>query len=144
MPYLAHLGTVFVIPELCVLVAVALQIQVQYLKENKNDLKSRIWSKTNIELIHSFQVKFVPPLFQPNVYPSGTVRLSILDEDKDWRQAITVKQILLGIQLLTRIQICPPDFPVVYQIYNLFLINIPKFKIIIGCFLSRQASALIQ
>ena len=62
------------------------------------------------------KVKFVPPLFHPNVYPSGTgddnlvnlgfncfnifilVCLSILDEEKDWRPAITVKQILLGIQ----------------------------------------------
>ena len=44
-------------------------------------------------------MKFVPPLFHPNVYPSGTVCLSILDEEKDWRPAITVKQILLGIQV---------------------------------------------
>merc|ERR1711942_502947 len=42
--------------------------------------------------------KFVPPLFHPNVYPSGTICLSILNEEKDWRPAITVKQILLGIQ----------------------------------------------
>jgi hypothetical protein len=27
--------------------------------------------------------KFEPPLFHPNVYPSGTVCLSILEEDKD-------------------------------------------------------------
>ena len=45
-------------------------------------------------------MKFVPPLFHPNVYPSGTVCLSILDEEKDWRPAITVKQILLGIQVI--------------------------------------------
>uniref|UniRef100_A0A2K5RKY6 SUMO-conjugating enzyme UBC9 n=1 Tax=Cebus imitator TaxID=2715852 RepID=A0A2K5RKY6_CEBIM len=44
--------------------------------------------------------KFEPPLFHPNVYPSGTVCLSILEEDKDWRPAITIKQILLGIQEL--------------------------------------------
>jgi ubiquitin-conjugating enzyme E2 I len=42
--------------------------------------------------------KFVPPLFHPNVYPSGTICLSILDADKDWRPAITVKQMLIGIQ----------------------------------------------
>ncbi|CAK6450543.1 unnamed protein product [Pipistrellus nathusii] len=42
--------------------------------------------------------QFVPPLFHPNVYPSGVVCLSILNEDKDWRPAITIKQILLGIQ----------------------------------------------
>merc|ERR1719164_421072 len=42
--------------------------------------------------------KFNPPLFHPNVYPSGTVCLSILNEDEDWRAAITVKQVLIGIQ----------------------------------------------
>ena len=44
--------------------------------------------------------KFDPPLFHPNVYPSGTVCLSLLDEDKDWKPAVTIKQILLGIQEL--------------------------------------------
>lgn len=42
--------------------------------------------------------KFPPNFFHPNVYPSGTVCLSILNEDEDWKAAITVKQILLGIQ----------------------------------------------
>ncbi|XP_036295670.1 SUMO-conjugating enzyme UBC9-like [Pipistrellus kuhlii] len=42
--------------------------------------------------------QFVPPLFHPNVYPSGVVCLSILNEDKDWRPGITIKQVLLGIQ----------------------------------------------
>merc|ERR1712130_307960 len=42
--------------------------------------------------------KFTPPLFHPNVFPSGTVCLSILDEDKSWKPAITIKQILLGVQ----------------------------------------------
>ena len=46
------------------------------------------------------KVQFVPPLFHPNVYPSGTVCLSLLDEGKDWRPAITMKEILLGIQHL--------------------------------------------
>ncbi|KAI8893787.1 ubiquitin-conjugating enzyme/RWD-like protein [Globomyces pollinis-pini] len=41
---------------------------------------------------------FTPPLFHPNVYPSGTVCLSIVNEDEDWKPAITIKQILLGIQ----------------------------------------------
>lgn len=30
-----------------------------------------------------------PPLFHPNVYPSGTVCLSILSEDKDWKPGLT-------------------------------------------------------
>eukprot|EP00930_Biecheleria_cincta_P054437 TRINITY_DN4056_c0_g2_i1.p1 TRINITY_DN4056_c0_g2~~TRINITY_DN4056_c0_g2_i1.p1 ORF type:complete len:171 (-),score=37.88 TRINITY_DN4056_c0_g2_i1:54-566(-) len=37
-------------------------------------------------------------LFHPNIYPSGTVCLSILNEDEDWKPAITIRQILLGIQ----------------------------------------------
>jgi ubiquitin-protein ligase len=36
--------------------------------------------------------KFEPPIFHPNVYPSGTVCLSLLDEEKDWRPAVTIKQ----------------------------------------------------
>ena len=60
--------------------------------------------------------QFTPPLFHPNVYPSGTVSssrslhvllivclvyqvcLSILNEDKDWKASITIQQILIGIQ----------------------------------------------
>eukprot|EP00124_Ichthyophonus_hoferi_P001826 Ihof_evm7s107 gene=Ihof_evmTU7s107 len=42
--------------------------------------------------------KFVPPLFHPNIFPSGTVCLSLLDAEKDWKPAITLRQILLGIQ----------------------------------------------
>ena len=30
------------------------------------------------------------------VFPSGTVCLSILNEDEGWRPAITIKQMLLG------------------------------------------------
>jgi len=33
-----------------------------------------------------------------NVYPSGTICLSILNEEKAWKPAITIKQIVLGIQ----------------------------------------------
>jgi ubiquitin-conjugating enzyme E2 I len=41
--------------------------------------------------------KFTPPLYHPNVYPSGTVCLSILNEDS-WKPTLTVREILLGIQ----------------------------------------------
>ena len=37
--------------------------------------------------------KFEFPLFHPNVYPSGTVLFSLLVENKDWRPAVTVKQV---------------------------------------------------
>lgn len=36
-------------------------------------------------------------VFHPNIYPSGTVCLSILNEDKDWRPILTVVTILQGI-----------------------------------------------
>ena len=42
--------------------------------------------------------KYEPPLFHPNVYPSGTVCLSLLDEEKDWRPAVTIKQVCMGVQ----------------------------------------------
>ena len=42
--------------------------------------------------------KFNPVLFHPNIYPSGTVCLSILNEDEDWRPSLTIPQILMGIQ----------------------------------------------
>eukprot|EP00941_MAST-03F_sp_MAST-3F-sp1_P002949 g2949.t1 len=42
--------------------------------------------------------KFTPVIFHPNIYPSGTVCLSILNEDKGWKPSITVKQVLLGVQ----------------------------------------------
>lgn len=44
--------------------------------------------------------KFDSGFYHPNVYPSGTICLSILNEDEDWRPALTMKQILLGVQEL--------------------------------------------
>lgn len=46
------------------------------------------------------KVKFPAGFYHPNIFPSGTVCLSILNEEEDWRPAITLKQILLGIQEL--------------------------------------------
>jgi hypothetical protein len=46
-------------------------------------------------LLNLLPGKFTPPLFHPNVYPSGTVCLSILDEEKSWKPAITIKQVRL-------------------------------------------------
>lgn len=45
------------------------------------------------------QCKFPTGFFHPNIYPSGTVCLSILNEDEGWKPSITVKQILLGVQV---------------------------------------------
>jgi hypothetical protein len=52
------------------------------------------------------------------VYPSGTVCLSILNEDEAWKPAITIKQILLGIQDL--LDDPNPDSPAQAEAFNLF------------------------
>jgi len=70
------------------------------------------------------RVKFVPPLYHPNVYPSGTVCLSILNEESDdnkpgWKPAITLKQILLGVQtLLNEPNLDSPAQADAYQVYK--------------------------
>jgi len=70
--------------------------------------------------------KFVPALFHPNVYPSGTVCLSILNEDEDWRPAITVKQMLLGIQDL--LDSPNPQSPAQAEAYQLFVTNREEYR----------------
>ncbi|MCJ1308330.1 E2 SUMO-conjugating protein ubc9 [Agyrium rufum] len=62
--------------------------------------------------------KFTPPLFHPNVYPSGTVCLSILNEEEGWKPAITIKAILIGIQDLLNDP--NPESPAQAEAYNLF------------------------
>mmetsp|Transcript_17275 Transcript_17275/g.42324 ORF Transcript_17275/g.42324 Transcript_17275/m.42324 type:complete len:160 (-) Transcript_17275:274-753(-) len=63
--------------------------------------------------------QFTPPLFHPNVYPSGTICLSILDEEKGWKPGITVKTILLGIQaLLTEPNINDPAQQEAFDMYR--------------------------
>ena len=46
------------------------------------------------------KVSFPQGFFHPNIYPSGKVCLSILNEEKSWKPSITVKQILVGVQEL--------------------------------------------
>eukprot|EP00310_Coccolithus_braarudii_P015218 CAMPEP_0183332360 /NCGR_PEP_ID=MMETSP0164_2-20130417/1556_1 /TAXON_ID=221442 /ORGANISM="Coccolithus pelagicus ssp braarudi, Strain PLY182g" /LENGTH=102 /DNA_ID=CAMNT_0025501067 /DNA_START=232 /DNA_END=540 /DNA_ORIENTATION=+ len=40
------------------------------------------------------------PLFHPNIYPSGKICLNLLDAEKAWKPALTIKQLLIGIQAL--------------------------------------------
>ncbi|KAK3022307.1 hypothetical protein RJ639_046165 [Escallonia herrerae] len=81
--------------------------------------------------------KFPTGFFHPNVYPSGTVCLSILNEDsvrrlrtdqilQGWRPAITVKQILVGIQDLLD-QPNPAD-PAQTEGYHLFIQDSVEYK----------------
>tara|TARA_R110002003_G_scaffold52_17_gene4467 strand:- start:5622 stop:5945 length:324 start_codon:yes stop_codon:yes gene_type:complete len=62
--------------------------------------------------------KFVPPLFHPNVYPSGTVCLSILNEEEGWKPAITIREILIGIQSL--LDEPNPESPAQADAFNMF------------------------
>eukprot|EP00935_MAST-01C_sp_MAST-1C-sp1_P001780 g1780.t1 len=43
-------------------------------------------------------VVFTPPLFHPNVYSNGRVCLDIINEGQGWVPAVTVKQVLVGVQ----------------------------------------------
>lgn len=70
--------------------------------------------------------KFVPPLFHPNVYPSGTICLSILNEEEDWRPSITIKQILLGAQDL--LDNPNPQSPAQREAYELFIGNKEEYN----------------
>ncbi|KAK2681305.1 hypothetical protein RAB80_003098 [Fusarium oxysporum f. sp. vasinfectum] len=84
--------------------------------------ENTIWSGGLFKLTIAFpdapQANLFPPLFHPNVYPSGTVCLSILNEEEAWKPAITVKQILLGIQDLLNDP--NPESPAQAEAYNLF------------------------
>uniref|UniRef100_A0A7S4NJD7 SUMO-conjugating enzyme UBC9 n=1 Tax=Paramoeba aestuarina TaxID=180227 RepID=A0A7S4NJD7_9EUKA len=63
--------------------------------------------------------QFNPVVFHPNIYPSGTVCLSLLDEEKDWKPSITVKQILLSVQhLLTHENVLDPAQREPYELYT--------------------------
>lgn len=53
------------------------------------------------------------------MYPSGTICLSILNEEEGWRPAITIKQILMGIQDL--LDEPNPDSPAQSDAYQLFI-----------------------
>lgn len=46
------------------------------------------------------KISFPAGFYHPNVYPSGKICLSILNEGEDWKPSITLKQIVLGIQEL--------------------------------------------
>ncbi|CAI2383113.1 unnamed protein product [Moneuplotes crassus] len=72
-------------------------------------VKETIWEGGHLLLYVEFpeefpnkppKCQFSPPLPHPNIYPSGTVCLSILSEDEDWKPSITIPTILKGIQEL--------------------------------------------
>lgn len=70
--------------------------------------------------------KEAKPLFHPNIYPSGNVCLSILNEEEDWKPNISIKQILLGIQHL--LDNPNPDSPAQADPYQLFKNNRTEYE----------------
>ena len=40
-----------------------------------------------------------PPLFHPNVYPSGNICLSLIDDQKDWKPSVSLRQLLISLQV---------------------------------------------
>ncbi|KAL3677737.1 hypothetical protein R1sor_020693 [Riccia sorocarpa] len=68
--------------------------------------------------------KFPAGFFHPNVYRSGNVCLSILNDE--WRPAISVKQILLGIQEL--LDQPNPASPAQQEAYELFVQKPEEYK----------------
>ncbi|KAH0572599.1 Ubiquitin-conjugating enzyme [Spironucleus salmonicida] len=43
--------------------------------------------------------QFDPPLFHPNIYPSGSICLSLINKET-WKQDVSIKSMLVGIQML--------------------------------------------
>jgi len=70
--------------------------------------------------------KLPAQFFHPNIYPSGTVCLSILNEDEDWKPAITIKQILLGVQDL--LDNPNPESPAQAEPYKLYVHDLEMYQ----------------
>lgn len=69
---------------------------------------------------------FPQHFFHPNVYPSGAICLSIVNENEGWRPNITVKQILLGIQELLNNP--NPNSPAQSDPYIMYTKDIKKYE----------------
>lgn len=62
-----------------------------------------------------------PPLFHPNVYPSGNICLSLIDDRKDWKPTVSIRQILISLQ--TFLSSPNPDDPAHPEAIKLFRRN---------------------
>ncbi|KRZ70023.1 SUMO-conjugating enzyme UBC9 [Trichinella papuae] len=64
------------------------------------------------------KIWFSPPILHPNVYTSGSVCISLLQED-GWRSSMQLKDILVSIQtLLAEPNINSPANAEAYKLYN--------------------------
>ena len=48
------------------------------------------------------KARFIDKLFHPNIYPSGSVCLSILNDEEDWKPSLRISDVLKGIQDLLK------------------------------------------
>ena len=44
------------------------------------------------------QCRFAEKLFHPNVFPCGSICLSLIDDTKGWTAAVSIKALLIGIR----------------------------------------------
>ena len=86
-----------------------------------------------LRLEFSNEYPLVPPrcvfekkLFHPNIYPSGAVCLSIINEEEDWRAGLRVKDILLGIQELLANP--NPNSPAQKDAYTVYVKNKKEYE----------------
>ena len=79
----------------------------------------------------------MPPLFHPNVYPSGTICLSILNEEGGWSPSIRIVHVLLGIQEL--LDTPNPNSPAQSEAYQMFVQDKESYAM-----LERQELSLIH
>lgn len=81
------------------------------------------------------KVQFNPPLPHPNIYPSGGVCISLIN---DWKPATTIKQLLMGMQqLLTEPNLKSPANG---QYYDLMRGNPKKYEETVKAFALRHSS----
>ena len=69
---------------------------------------------------------FIPTQYNTTHHNEGTICLSILNEEEGWRPAITLKQVLIGIQDLLNEP--NPSSPAQSEAYNLFIHNKAEYK----------------
>ncbi|KRY87606.1 SUMO-conjugating enzyme UBC9 [Trichinella pseudospiralis] len=86
---------------------------------------SKIWSvvvcyaeMNTLFVMLRFFYRFCPPILHPNVYTSGSVCISLLQEN-GWRSSMQLKDILVSIQtLLAEPNINSPANAEAYKLYN--------------------------
>ncbi|KHJ90075.1 ubiquitin--protein ligase [Oesophagostomum dentatum] len=72
----------------------------------------------------------------------GTICLSLLDEDKDWKPSITIKQVLIGIQDL--LDNPNPGDPAQVEAYHIFCLNRAEYEKRVRQEAARYSAEIVQ